>query len=62
MWSLQRQKFCQMLQYKCCKEVNPEHPDFDPISNQGVLTTLAPLLKGKNGRGFHRQPGNSENE
>ena len=45
-------------QFKCITE----HPDFGPMTNRAVLTTVAPLLKGKNGRGYHRQPGKSENE
>ena len=39
-----------------------EHPGFGPMTNRAVLTTVAPLLKDKHGRGYHRQPGKSENE
>ena len=47
-----------------CQQVKciTENPDFDPMTNRAVLTTVAPLLKGINGRGYHRQPGKFENE
>jgi hypothetical protein len=47
-----------------CEKVKciTEHPDFGPMTNRAVLTTVAPMLKDKQGRGYRRQPGKSENE
>ena len=39
-----------------------EHEDYDAISNKAVLLQVAPLLRNKDGRGYRRRAGISENE
>ena len=38
------------------------HEDYDAISNKAVLLQVAPLLRNKDGRGYRRRAGISENE
>lgn len=39
-----------------------QHEDFEALTNRTVLLQVAPLLRDKNGRGYRRRTGVTENE
>jgi len=39
-----------------------EHDDFAPMTNKTVLLQVGPLLRDKNGRGYRRRGGQTENQ
>jgi hypothetical protein len=44
-----------------CKCVT-EHEDFAAMTNLTVLNQVGPMLKDRNGKGYRRKAGQSENE
>ena len=39
-----------------------QHEDYAAMTNQTVLTQVGPMLKDRNGKGYRRRTGQSENE
>ena len=39
-----------------------KHDDFSPMINRSVLLQVGPLLRDKNGRGYRRRDGQTENQ
>ncbi len=39
-----------------------KHDDFSSMTNRSVLLQVAPLLRDRNGRGYRRRAGQSENQ
>ena len=39
-----------------------KHDDFSSMTNRAVLLQVAPLLRDKNGRGYRRRDGQTENQ
>lgn len=44
--------------FKCVTQ----HEDFAAMTNRTVLTQVGPMLKDRNGKGYRRRTGQSENE
>lgn len=38
------------------------HDDYSAMTNQSVLTQVAPLLRDRNGRGYRRRDGQTQNQ
>ena len=39
-----------------------KHDDFSAMTNRSVLTQVAPLLRDRNGRGYRRRDGQTQNQ